>query len=275
MVIKKFINYVVNNDLNKYPSNGLHTDGYYYELYAKPPVKIVTWADGTDAEIVAMVNAADNGEINLADYWHVGDERQVTLSAMAATGVEETHAEQTVTMVLMHHGLYQLVDGGICNFIVGQKNALATRGYMNSSNINDGSWDGCARRTWCNQVYYNAIPDTLRPIFKKFKTVTAETYNGTTNKISEDYFALAAEKEIFGTGTISNSTEAAALTQFDYYVTESNRIKKEGDNGSNYSWWMRSPYVNAASDFCLVFANGTVNTYGASHNRSIAPFGVI
>ena len=26
-----FINYVVNNDPNKYPSNGVHTDGYWYE----------------------------------------------------------------------------------------------------------------------------------------------------------------------------------------------------------------------------------------------------
>lgn len=31
MAIKKFINYVVSNDSNKYPSDGLHTDGYYYE----------------------------------------------------------------------------------------------------------------------------------------------------------------------------------------------------------------------------------------------------
>lgn len=35
--------------------------------------KIVTWADGTDEEIVAMVEAADKGDINLADHWHVGD----------------------------------------------------------------------------------------------------------------------------------------------------------------------------------------------------------
>ena len=31
MAIKKFINYVVSNDSNKYPYDGLHTDGYYYE----------------------------------------------------------------------------------------------------------------------------------------------------------------------------------------------------------------------------------------------------
>ena len=98
-----FINFVVDNDLNKYPSDGLHTDGYYYELYGRP-FNIVTWADGTDAEIVAMVNAADDGMINLADYWSVGDERQVTLSAMEATGVGESHVEQTVTFVLMNAG---------------------------------------------------------------------------------------------------------------------------------------------------------------------------
>ena len=37
---------------------------------------IVTWAGGTDEEIVKMVQLADEGKINLADYWTVGDERQ-------------------------------------------------------------------------------------------------------------------------------------------------------------------------------------------------------
>lgn len=67
-------------------------------------VKIVTWADGTDEEIVAMVEAADKGEINLADHWKVGDERVVHLSAMAATEVEESHVAQDVVFVLMHMG---------------------------------------------------------------------------------------------------------------------------------------------------------------------------
>ena len=31
MATKTFISYIVNNDPNKYPSNGLHTDGYWYE----------------------------------------------------------------------------------------------------------------------------------------------------------------------------------------------------------------------------------------------------
>ena len=31
MGIKTFIDYIVSDDPNKYPSDGLHTDGYYYE----------------------------------------------------------------------------------------------------------------------------------------------------------------------------------------------------------------------------------------------------
>lgn len=54
-------------------------------------VQTVSWADGTDEQIAAMIQAADEGEINLADYWNVGDERTVQLSAMEATGVGESH----------------------------------------------------------------------------------------------------------------------------------------------------------------------------------------
>ena len=52
---------------------------------------LVTWAGGTDEEIVKMVQLADEGKINLSDYWAVGDTRTVQLSAMSATGVGESH----------------------------------------------------------------------------------------------------------------------------------------------------------------------------------------
>ena len=274
-----FINYVVNNDPNKYPSNGLHTDGYWYELYGKPPVKTVTWADGTDEEIVAMVNAADNGEINLADYWHVGDERQVTLSAMSATGVEETHVEQTVTFVLMNAGGKTLANATPsgrteCSFIVGMKNGLAERGMMNPDNINDGGWEACPRRTWCNEVFRNAMPSTLRDIFKQHLNVTANGSSNTT-ATSTDYFALPAEKEAFGSNTYANSTAEANLTQFEYYKATSNRVKTLGDNGSVVSWWERSPMSGSSESFCKVFETGSASDNGAWGKIILSPFGVI
>ena len=276
-----FINFVVDNNLNKYPFDGLHTDGYYYELYGRP-FNIVTWADGTDAEIVAMVNAADDGMINLADYWSVGDERQVTLSAMEATGVGESHVEQTVTFVLMNAGGKTLVNPtpsgrSECSFIVGMKNGLAEKGYMNSSNTNYDGWDGCARRTWCNDVFRNAIPSTLQEIFKQHVNVTS--WSGTSTRNSTDYFALPAEKEIFGSVFEANATAESSLTQFQYYVTSANRLKK-AVGGTTYDlWFSRSRDDSSPNMFCIV-NNHTDPKYQPSADHAsdanlLSPFGVI
>ena len=272
-----FIEYVVSDNPNKYPNNG-EQSGYYWELFA--PCKIVTWAGGTDKEIVAMVEAADQGIINLSDYWAVGDTRTVQLSAMSATGVGESHEAQEVDLILMHAGGYALnaaVASGRteCSFVVGQKDLLATAGYMNSSATNSGSWEGSARRVWCNNVYKNALPSTLLPIFKQFKTITAETYNGSTNQESVDYFALPAEKEIFDSKFFSNETEFNALFQFDYYKTISNRIKKLGKTGSAGNWWERSPLYSASSGFCRVGSSGSANSNNARFPYGLAPFGCI
>lgn len=243
-------------------------------------VKIVTWAGGTDEEIVKMVAAADRGEINLSDYWAVGDTRTVQLSAMPATGVGESHTAQEVDLVLMHAGGYNLntaVASGrrTCSFIVGQKDSLVGGGYMNSSDTNSGSWNGSARRTWCNNVFRNAIPSTLRAIFKQFKTVTAQTYDGSTNQTSVDWFVLPAEKEVFGSITYSNPKEESALFQFDYYKTESNRVKMSGKESSPGQWWERSPNYNYSSDFCSVGSSGIGSTSSANRDRGLAPFGCI
>lgn len=248
---------------------------------------LVTWAGGTDEEIVKMVQLADQGIINLSDYWAVGDTRTVQLSAMSATGVGESHAAQKVDLVLMHAGGYDLNEAVAsgrtkCSFIVGQKDSLATSGYMNLTSTDSDSWNGSARRAWCNSVYKNALPSTLLPIFKQFKTITAQTHKGSTNQISVDYFALPAAKEIFGgsatsTGEVigwSNPTEFNALFQFDWYKTTSNRIKKLGKTGSTIEWFERSPSYNFNADFCSV-RKGEANSIGSYYNRGIAPFGCI
>ena len=242
--------------------------------------KTVTWANGTDEEIVAMVEAADQGVINLSDYWAVGDIRTVQLSAMSATGVGESHSAQEVDLVLMHAGGYDLNEAVAsgrtkCSFVVGLKDCLAEAGYMNSSNINSGSWNGSARRTWCNNVFRNAIPSTLRAIFKQFKTVTAQTYNGSTNQTSVDYFALPAEREVFGARNYCNQTEYRALFQFDYYKTASNRVKKLGKTGSASDWWERSPRYDDSTNFCDVYSDGTMYYDYARISCGLAPFGCI
>ena len=241
---------------------------------AQNKVKIVSWADGTDEEIAAMVAAADAGQIDLSDYWSEGDTRTVQLSAMSATGVGESHAEQTVQMVLTDPGHYTLASGQPCHFVVIQKDCLKETGYMNSSDDNSGGWNNCARRTWCNSVYRNAIPSTLRGIFKQFKVRTA---NGSGSGVTEstDWFSLFSEKEVFGSTTYANATAEANNSQLNWFKTSSNRIKKNGMNGSASYWWERSPRSGTSGYFCMVDSYGSAYSYAASYSIGLAPFGCI
>nr|WP_288793452.1 DUF6273 domain-containing protein [uncultured Eubacterium sp.] len=241
-------------------------------------VKTVTWASGTDTEIADMVEAADAGIISLYDYWTVGDVRSIKLSAMSATGVGESHAAQTQEFVLMNKGGKTLENGKTCSFVVGMVRVLSTSssyesGYMNSSSTNSGGWESCARRTWCNSVFRNAIPPVIRGIFKQFKNVTA---NGSSSsvKTSTDYFALPSEKEVFGSATHANSSAESSNSQFEYYKTSSNRVKASLD-GVARSWWERSPYSGNSYNFCYVNSNGNANYIGAHYDYGIAPFGCI
>lgn len=258
-----------------------YTASQVIEIPVTTNYRIVTkgFGEATDAELVAMVEAADRGEIDLYEDagWRVGDERTVHLSAMAATGVGESHAEQDVTLVLMNRGGYTLSSAtesgrNICSFVVGLKIMLGKnieRGYMNSTDTNNGSWKNSARRAWCNSVFYNAIPQSIRSIFKQVKVVTAQTYNGTINEETDDYFFLPALKEWLGIQGYSNATEAATLSQWEYY---------NGRTGIKelFGSWSRSPSYNNKYAFCyLATTSGTSGYDSANKTKNIAPVGCI
>ena len=245
-------------------------------------LKIVTWADGTDEEIAAMLNAHYSGEIGIHDYWHVGDERIVHLSAMEVGAVGETHVEQDVTMVLMHEEGKTLINDDDtvpqpnikCAFIVGQKNCLIEEGYINPTSTNSGWWGECKRRIWCNETYKNSFPITLRQIFKKHLiTSTKKNNNGlTSTERVIDYFSLPSEVEIFDSIGWSIDTSD---DQFTYYKTTSNRIKKNGNNGSICSYYERCPVTSSNDSFCMVDTSNNLNKDYASANHGISPFGCI
>lgn len=262
-------------------------DGFWVEddstnnatiIHKNDPVSLVSWSTGTDAEIKAMVDAYYAGELTLEDIqsvWSIGDEREVTLSAMAATGVGESHASQTVKFVIMNWGGKTLTaDNTECLAIVGQKNCLTEKGYMNSSDTNAGGWNSCKRRSWCNNIYIAAIPSDFRELFKQHNNKSGNgggSSSGTQQ--TTDYFALPAEIEVLGSTSYSVAGEGS---QFKYYETSANRVKTLGEGGSASSWWERSPSSGNSGRFCNAYISGTA-TYsdGASFTCGIAPFGCI
>lgn len=233
------------------------------------------FATVSDEKLVAMVAAADRGEIDLTDYWGVGDTRTINLSAMAATGVGESHAAQTAQLVIMNVGgktLNSAVASGrtTCSFVVGLKDSLKEIGYMNSTGTNAGGWTSSARKTWCNSVFKASLPNALQPIFKAFQNKTSAGSQSSNIVTDVDTWALPSEIEIFGSTTYSFAGEGS---QFKYYETAANRIKKV--NGSAYPWWGRSPRFNNSNDFCGAYSDGGNNYSIAYGICGLAPFGCI
>ena len=102
-------NGLINGDLTI--NGNLTVKGDLTYTDSKIITKIVTFADGTDEQIEAMLEAHYNGDINIEDYWHVGDTRKIHLNEIESPNEDEYIAawvEQDITIVitaLNHHDL--------------------------------------------------------------------------------------------------------------------------------------------------------------------------
>lgn len=92
-----------------------------------------TWEDASDEVIASMIAQADAGEINLADYWNIGDTRRVHLNEIAAGTETAMQTEQDIDLVILHNPLgdskYMLTTPTMGNryqphFIIGTKECL-------------------------------------------------------------------------------------------------------------------------------------------------------
>lgn len=270
-----------------------NTDGAYnYDagnrLLGEPEeeLKIVTFADGTDAEIEKMIEAHYTGKINIGDYWAIGDKRTIHHNAMDATGVSESHKANDYAYVIIgieHDDLVTAINGKTKAAITIQTermlyldttteydNSYDTSheyGYMNSSGTNSGGWEDCARRAWCNNVYKKCLPTYIQNMMKQVKKLTSAGSKSSTIKTSNDYAFLPSEIEIFGNITYSFAGEGR---QYQYFKNVTANIYKKPRYSGTFAsgcYWERSPFNNNTY-FCSVSRDGSMNydsaygTYG-------------
>lgn len=246
-----------------------------------PPLEIVPWSTGTEAQITAMIEALDNGTLTFTETgWSVGDTRTVQLSATEADSERgiEAHSAQSAELVIMDTTCTGFtINGNTPRAIVGLKDGLLEKGNMNTTSTNVGGWKDCKRRSWCNTEFKNSLPTEVRKWFKQFSW--SQGAGGTPPNglhTTQDYFALAPERCIFNSRYHSFAEEAELYTQWTYYSISSNRIKKVGTSGSASGWWECSPLFSAdPSYFCNVYSTGSSSNGYASVSRLLSPFGCI
>lgn len=251
-------------------------------------IKYVTWANGTDAEVKAMLDAHYANKIKISNFWAVGDTRSVSLTAMAATYVGESHRAQTVRLAILdfdHDDLVTAINGhSKAAITVGQVDCLmdaasasnsvkgaenTENGYMNGNMSAGNSWSNCSRRSWCNNVYLNALPANIKNLVKQVNKKTSAGNTSTSILTTSEKVFLLSEYEMFGTTTKSVIAEG---TQYTYYKTASNRSKNPKWNGVNGScmYWERSPNAGAYG-FCSIYNNGTASEGNMAGKYGICP----
>lgn len=273
------------------------TDGVYnYDagnrLLGEPKegLKIVTFADGTDAEIEKMIEAHYAGKINISDYWAVGDKRTIHHNAMDATGVSESHRANDYAYVIIgieHDDLVTAINGKTKAAITIQTermlyldttteyntsyNASHECGYINGSSTNSGGWEGCARRTWCNNVYKKCLPTYIQNMMKQVKKLASVGSRSSTIKVSNDYAFLPSEIEVFGSIKYSFAGEGE---QYQYFKNATaNRYKKPyfSSNFVSGRYWERSPYSSSGNKFCHMDMDGESYYGDVSYALGVAP----
>jgi len=265
------------------------------EIENSKTLEIVSWKEGTDEQIAAMISAHYAGQIDISDYWNIGDVRTISIASFSSGS--RIHAAQNIQLVIIgikHDDLTTSINGKSKAAITVQtKQLIGNAGntereyYWGSSHYpvdNNDNWSNNPLRTYLNTNFYNALGDTFRNLIKTVTKKNLNTHTDTSTIDTNDKIFLLSYPEVFGTTVYSNYISRGAVSnyegsQYNYFSTSSNRIKYRNNNGANsstaYYWWLRSPssYYGSSNGYCwcLVISGGTADYGYGDDTFGLAP----
>lgn len=180
-------------------------------------IKIVPWRLGTDEDIAAMMQGHYDGKINIYDYWNIGDTRTVHLNTTESNVKSLPPAYGDIEATLINKG-YGNNDVAFAVSLFSP-----SHGWIFDDWSGCESWDDTKVKDWFPTLY-NALPATIRSMFKPFDYVCATRYDSNTTTTYNDYFTFFSEKEIYGSRVYSNAAEANALQQIPWFTEKSHRV---------------------------------------------------
>lgn len=254
------------------------------------------FATATDEQLAAMLNSYYNGYYDASEittlkttYLPVGAKRSIALSAMSATGVSESHHADNYDVVIIgqeHDNLTTAIGSKTKALLTVQLERILYKnttdetytssspavadegGYMNDTATNVGGWSSCLRRTWCNDVFYSALPTTIRSLVKTVNKLTSAGNQLTTIVTTQDKVFLLSAIEVQST---PSSGVAGEGSRYEYYDTADNRKKKPVLEGyASAYWWLRSPRKSDSKSF--IHRSGTsTSSMNAQNAVGICP----
>lgn len=241
-------------------------------------------------EMIKAVSDAGQG----ANYWSVGDTKDVTLSGTWQSlnvsnvtvkafiiGFDHNSAVEGEHRI---HFLMGKIGTAMVAFCDSQYGSQTSGAYftMNTANTSSGGWEASRMR---KTVLGNSntpdvplegsliavLPEELREVMKP---VTKWTQNNSPlmATATTDYTFLMAEFEIFGARTYANSDEQSKQAQYDYFKAGNPKVfHKHSATTTAVIAWLRSPDASYGSRFCGVSTSGAANGNNAGYSRGVAP----
>ena len=230
---------------------------------------------------------------NAANYWSVGDTKNITINGKVGNFTFANLAVQTYIIGFDHnsaregtktiHFLIGKIDGkevALCDNQFGNEQASAGYFHMNNSRTNSGGWDGCyMNKTLLNGTsnsLLKALPSELQAVIQPVTKYTDNTGGGSntasyvTGKPCKLF--LLAEFEVQGTRSYANSAEQNYQQQYAYFKAGNPKIaNRHTAVTSAVWWWLRSPYYNTNYYFCNVGNDGSPNNGYASWSAGVRP----
>ena len=187
-----------------------------------------------------------------ADYFNVGDTKNITLDGVSYTAQIIGFNHDTKTAGGKAGITFQLVD------------CLNTTYQMNSSSTNVGGWKKSEMRSRMSE-FLGQLDEDLQSVIKPVNKLVSIGNNTSTIETVSDKLFLLSEVEIFGSTTYSFAGEGS---QYDWYKAGNTKVKKV--NGSENYWWERSPYSGDTGYFCRVNSGGGANRGPASGSYGVS-----
>ena len=279
--------------------NGKKLSGIAYKgdiILYQPKVEIVTFADGTDEQISAMLDAHYKGKINIEDYWSVGDTRTVQLTNLGSSGTQ-VHVDQKMIMIIIGFNHDNLENKqGIrdkaavtiqCKDALGNNEILEGEYYWGREYKaeNGDNYTKSPLRNWLNENFINSMPSSFNSMIKTVNKKNLAYHNTANNAplISKDKAFLLSYPEVFGTVKYDDYIENKEVgeyegTKYEYFKSSSERYRKINNDGSivNNSewarWWLRSPAsVSTQLEYSFCSVGGGYPSRSYSYPLALIP----
>ena len=127
---------------------------------------------------------------------------------------------------------------------------------MNDENTNEGGWASSMMRARMER-FFTILPAILKENIKPIIKNTADGGMNATLIPSTDKLFLFSESELYGRNVFSKIGEGE---QYEYFLKEENRVL-----ATNNRFWLRSPCIGSAHNFCNTF--NSINPGGNSANN--------